>query len=380
MELKLEVYSPSLELLGMLEGYDSLLMETWAFKAGSFSLTTVITEKNRALLAEDYIIWFEGDTAGVIEYIHTATSEDGKSSMTVKGSLLSGLLHRRVLWGLYNLKGSPVKIMCDMVSDCAITPTRGDTQARKMYGLQLMESMPQDAREITKQKTGGELLDFLEETGRATNTAFGVAFDPTLPSMAFWARPGVDRTKHQNTVDPVFYSTELDDVLESEYAYDASQYKNLAFIAGEGEGADRKTLVVSGLSNGSGRTEPSGITRRELFIDARDLQSDSDPETPMTEEEYFKALRMRGEEKLADAQLVQSFSATVRTIDPTYVYGVDFFLGDTITVADERLGIVVDAVVEGVERSMSKSGREDLVFTFGYGLPTLSDRLRKVGV
>lgn len=376
MEWKLEVYSASLELLGMLEGYDSVLVEEWAFKAGSFSLVTVLTEQNRPLLAKEHIIWLSGDTAGIIEYIHTETAEDGQSTMTVKGSLLSGLLRRRVLWGLYHLKGSPTKVMCDMVADCAITPTRGNTEARKLQGLRLMETPPEDTREIMKQKTGGALLDSLEEIGRATTTAFGVSFDPARPSMVFWVRQGVDRTKHQEAVEPVFYGTELDDVLASEYAYDASGYKNLAFIAGEGEGADRKTLVVSR----TGQAEPSGITRRELFIDARDLQSDADPEHPMTEEEYWKALRLRGEERLADAQLVQSFSAVVRTIDPTYLYGVDFFLGDTITVADERLGIVVDAVVEGVERSISKSGKEDLVFTFGYGIPTLSDRLRKAGV
>lgn len=377
MEWKLEVYSASLELLGMLEGYDSVLVEEWAFKSGSFSVTTVLTEQNRPLLAKEHIIWLEGDTAGIIEYIHTETAEDGQSTMTVKGSLLAGLLRRRILWGLYHLKGSPTKVMCDMVADCAITPTRGNTEARKLQGLRLMEKPPEDTREITKQKTGGALLDSLEEIGRATHTAFGVSFDPARPSMVFWVRQGVDRTKHQEAAEPVFYSTELDDVLASDYVYDAVSYQNLAFLAGEGEGTDRKTLVVSRAD--AGQAEPSGIARREVFIDARDLQSNADPEHPMTEEEYWKALRLRGEEKLADAQLVQSFSAVVRTIDPTYLYGVDFFLGDTITVADERLGIVVDAVVEGVERAVSKSGMEDLVFTFGYGLPTLSDRLRKAG-
>lgn len=123
----------------------------------------------------------------------------------------------------------------------------------------------------------------------------------------------------------------------------------------------------------------SGLERREIYVDARDLQSDTDPEKPMTLAEYVEALANRGREKLSDQQLVQSFSATVRTLDPTYVYGVDFFLGDTITVTDERLGLSVSALVEGVERSIGKNG-EDLVLTLGYGLPTITDRLRKAGV
>lgn len=123
-------------------------------------------------------------------------------------------------------------------------------------------------------------------------------------------------------------------------------------------------------------TSPSGLSRRELFVDARDLQSGSDSESPMTPEEYAAALTGRGLEKLAENQLVRSFSAVVRTHQPTYVYGVDFFLGDTITVTDQRLGVTVEAVVQGAERAVSDSG-ESLTLTLGYGPPTLHEILKR---
>lgn len=121
---------------------------------------------------------------------------------------------------------------------------------------------------------------------------------------------------------------------------------------------------------------PTGFQRRELYIDARDLQSDSDPDNPLTEEEYAAVLTTRGREKLAENQLVRSFSAEVRTYDPTYIYGEDFFLGDTITVTDERLGLTVDAVVQGAERTVSAQG-ETLTLTLGFGPPTLYDILKR---
>lgn len=121
---------------------------------------------------------------------------------------------------------------------------------------------------------------------------------------------------------------------------------------------------------------PTGLSRRELFIDARDLQSDSDPDNPLTAEEYAALLVNRGRQKLAENQLVRSFAAEVRTYNPTYPYGEDFLLGDTITVADERLGITVDAVVTGAERSVSKQG-ESLTLTLGYGQPTIFDKLKQ---
>lgn len=127
-------------------------------------------------------------------------------------------------------------------------------------------------------------------------------------------------------------------------------------------------------------TTPTGFQRRELYIDARDLQSDSDPDNPLTEEEYTAVLTARGREKLAENQLVRSFSAEIKTYDPTYIYGEDFFLGDTITVTDERLGLTVDAVVQGAERTVSAQG-ETLTLTLGFGPPTIYDILkRKAGI
>lgn len=121
---------------------------------------------------------------------------------------------------------------------------------------------------------------------------------------------------------------------------------------------------------------PSGLQRRELYIDARDLQSDSDPDRPLTPGEYSAVLTSRGLEKLAENQLVRLFSAVVRTLDPTYSIGEDFFEGDTITVTDEQQGITVDAVVQGVQRAVTGDG-EHMELTLGYGQPTLYDILKR---
>ena len=54
-------------------------------------------------------------------------------------------------------------------------------------------------------------------------------------------------------------------------------------------------------------------------------------------------------------------------------------MGDTITVTDERLGITVAAVVQGVERAVSREG-ERLTLTLGYGQPTIFDKLKRKAV
>lgn len=120
----------------------------------------------------------------------------------------------------------------------------------------------------------------------------------------------------------------------------------------------------------------SGFARRELYVDARDLQSDSDPDKPLTQDEYLAILQTRGLEKLAENQLVRNFSAAVRTVSPTYVYGVDFFPGDTITAEDDQLGVAADAVVQGATFSVGENGvGMDLIL--GYDTPTLSEILKR---
>lgn len=123
-------------------------------------------------------------------------------------------------------------------------------------------------------------------------------------------------------------------------------------------------------------TVPVGFSRRELFVDARDIQAKDEYGQYLTQEEYEQLVLTRGEEKLNECQVVQSFDATIRTQKPTYKYGTDFQLGDIITVTDERLGITCDAVVEG-RRCIITKDEENVSFIFGYGQPTLTEILRR---
>lgn len=246
MDLKMEVYTPELELVGMLEIQRSVILGKKAFSSGSFSVESLITNASLALLQPENIIWIEGETAGIIEYVQEEAGQNGPY-IAVKGYTLTGILKRRILWGRYDLKGTVPQIMCHLVDDCCIHPTRGDMEARKIPGLVLINP-PDGGEEIRIQKTGGELLEALEELGETYGVPFGIRFNPAVPQMEFWTRWGQNRSVHQTINDPVFYSTELDDVLSSEYTYNSQSYRNVALVAGEGEGKDRIYITVEGKS------------------------------------------------------------------------------------------------------------------------------------
>lgn len=242
MDLKMEVYSPSLDLVGILEVHRSVIWEEKAFGAGSFSVDALITPESVSLLSPYNIIWIEGETAGIIECVQEQHGKDGPY-ITVKGPVLTGILGYNILHGLYDLTGTPPAIMHSLVNDCCISPTRGDTDAREIPRLVLLGA-PTGGDSVRYQKTGGTLLETLEELGAAFGVAFGVRFNPAIPQMEFWTRWGQNRSINQTANDPVFYSTELDDVLSSEYSYNAQDYRNVALVAGEGEGNDRIMVTV----------------------------------------------------------------------------------------------------------------------------------------
>lgn len=242
MDLKMEIYTPALDLVGILEVHRSVMWEEKAFSAGSFSVDSLITADSKRLLVPDNIIWIEGATAGIIEYFHEEAGPTG-SYITVKGKTLTGILDHNILWGRYDLKGTAPQIMHTLVDDCCIRPTRGAVEARRIPGLVLLPP-PAGGETIRTQKTGGSLLEALEQLGEAYGVSFGVRFDPETPQMEFWTRWGQDRSVGQSKNDPVFYSRELDDVLSSEYSYSSQDYRNVALVAGEGEGNDRVMVTV----------------------------------------------------------------------------------------------------------------------------------------
>lgn len=118
---------------------------------------------------------------------------------------------------------------------------------------------------------------------------------------------------------------------EGDHICDAC-YKNFAYVAGEGEGSARVIVEVDLRSS-------ADEERREVYVDARDLQStyqdDAGDEHTYTADQYRALLRQRGLEKLAEYQKIETVNGDV---DPNanLTYGVDFDLGDLCTYRYQR--------------------------------------------
>lgn len=92
-------------------------------------------------------------------------------------------------------------------------------------------------------------------------------------------------------------------------------FKNVAYVGGGGQDEERVFVVC-------GQTSAEGIDRREMFVDARDLQKEED----QSQEDYEAILKQRGLEKLNENNQKLSVSFDVNAAD----FGASFALGDII--------------------------------------------------
>lgn len=356
--------------VGEINKYTSLIWPDKFNGFANFELNAPVTPENKFLIKKGNILWCGGDNACIIEIIQSDTDEDGQKTYKVKGRTLEMLLTTRIIWGTYNCKNLHISsAMYDIVTKQCINPNYPE---RKIPFLRCAED-DLLGKVTTFQKTGFEVYDTLEKLATEANLGFDVLFRPKEKALIFKVTQGVDRTVPGENL--VIFSTDLEDILTSSYYTNNQDKKSLAFVAGEnkGEGAERTVIIT-------GNNASSGLERRELYVDARDLQSevqnDDGSITTISDEDYRDMLNERGMEKLSENSVVETFEAKMRvTGDIRYIYGVDYYKGDKVIIQDTDLGIQVVATISEVNENFDDD--YELVITFGYAYPTLIQKIKQ---
>ena len=358
------------ENIGEINQFDSLMWPDKFNGYGSFELWAPITEENSTYLKKGNVLWCGGDNAAMIEIVKSSVNSQGTKTYNVKGRTLEMLLTTRVVWGTYNAKDKHVStIMYDIVNQTCVSPSNSK---RKIPFLECAED-EQFGSVATFQKTGGEVYSVLTTLAGSFDLGFNVLFRPKEKKLIFKVVEGVDRTIEQDVNDPVEFSTDLEDLLSSSYYSNDQDKKSVAFVQGEGEGASRKSVVA-------GDNTTAGFARRELYVDARDLQSTSmdanGVEVVLSDDEYNSVLLQRGDDKLSEHKVTETFEAQIRVFgDVQYEFGVDYNKGDKVTIRDNQLNVMISARITEVEEDFDDEYA--LVLTFGYSYPTIMQKVKQ---
>lgn len=368
--LVFKVDDTTFETIGEVNQYNSLIWPDKFNGYASFELWAPIIEENSEYFKKGNILWCGGNNAAVIEIVKSTVDENGTKTFNVKGRTLEMLLTTRIIWGTYNASNKYAStIMYDIVKQNCISPTNA---SRKIPYLECAEDK-QFGGKVSIQKTGGEVYDAITTIASSKDLGFNMLFKPKEKKLVFEVIAGVDRTIEQSEVDPVEFSTDLEDILSSSYYTNNQDEKNVAFVQGEGDGASRVSQI-------SGNNELKGFDRKELYVDARDLQTETTNEdgttTSLTSDEYKAALINRGDDKLSECEITETFEAQIRVFgDVQYEFGKDYQKGDKVTVRDKQLNVIVSARITEVEEDFDDEYA--LVLTFGYSYPTIMQKVKR---
>lgn len=321
--MELQVLNRNFQTIYFLDTFESLIWVDKMYEPGTFELYTPVTpEILQYIRPDNYLINPESEKVMIVEdFTIEADSENG-DHIKIIGRSLESILERRIVWKQTMIDGKLQAGIKKLINENIISPTKatGGTD-RQIDNFIFKESSDERITELKmcNEYTGDNLLDVIQKLCQSNKIGFKITLNKEN-QFVFELYAGVDRSYKQSLSPYVIFSPSFDNVENSNYLEAHSNFRNVALVAGEGEGSARKTSIV-GLS--------TGIFRKELFVDARDLQS----KTVGTAKKYTAALNQRGLDKLAENKTKREFD--MKCDVSQYIYGEDFMIGDIVQVANE---------------------------------------------
>lgn len=356
MEILASIYDKDLVCVGTIENWKSLLRTERFRNPGEFEMKIPSEAGTIAALFLGYFITFSDDASAYLIEDIEPDIDYGPDIAKVSGRDLKALCDTRLVWKLQTVSGTIWNRMYWLLHNNAVSPTAA---ARKIPYLTDLTLMGSDKGESTarSQYTGDNLLTACTDLLGSGRCGWRMALDIKQKSIASEFYSGADRT------DTVIFNDTFGNLSNIKFSRSIrSLGQSVALVAGEGEDVSRTYLTVDTdghTGNAVDTSGPSGLDRRELYVDARDLQSKTSSngtETTMSAAEYAALLQARGLEKLAANQA--SNEIDFETNDSVYTYGEHYELGDLVTVQNHRqIGITAICRVVAAQISDDSDGR-----------------------
>ena len=321
--MELFVLNADFESIAVIDTYESMIWTDRYNAYGDFEIYFAMDESLLEYIKEDYYLWLkESDHSMIIEDIKIDADTEEGNRLIVTGRSLESILERRIIWGQRIFSGNLQNAIQTMLNENIISPSVAD---RKIANFIFVPSTDSKITSLTidNQYTGDDLYTVIKGLCEENNIGFKIVLTDDN-QFAFSLYAGADRSYDQTENPYVVFSPNFENIINSNYVSSKAGYRNVTLVAGEGEGASRKTTVVG---------SASGLDRRELFTDARDISSDTEDGT-LSDAEYIAQLRTKGLKNLADHMITTAFEGEVE-VTRLFKYGEDFFIGDIVQIANE---------------------------------------------
>ncbi|MET3658174.1 siphovirus ReqiPepy6 Gp37-like family protein [Sporosarcina psychrophila] len=400
----IRIFTPDIELLGEISNYESLMFTRSWSGIGDLELRINRYKNYTETLQKGNVIVVGNDKhkAYIILHREIELDEAGKATENwlIKGLELKVVTGDRITLppshtAQDNKSASAEAVMKHYVNGNVINPVDG----RRKIPQVLLAPNQNRGPLVNWQTRFKNLAGELAEISLVSGIGWSARVDYDLLKWVFDVSVGRDLTVNQNVHSPVIFSPHFDNVKNMHFVDSDLNYKNTAYIAGQGEGVERRVVELG---------QASGLARKELFVDARDVSEETDIEgqdpVPRPPQEIITDLMNRGEQKLAEMiqelfleaqimtptkkvdiekqthfvtqfQLVESVKVTEKFAS-SFVYEIDYDLGDIVTIQDKDWGVTLgERITEFKE--IYEPGGFSLEATFGNSRPTLISKIKQ---
>lgn len=419
-----QIKNLNLETIGIIDTAKSVIWHKVYYSVGDFEIYVEATETNINLLSiGNYVTRLNDDEIGIIEKIEITRDAQNGLMALASGHFAKILLDRRVI---YNISGNQNKattltgnvesaaraLVANNATSCTFNPNR-NISILELGGHSGSTEIivDENGNATVKQVTNENLLSYTDALLREYKMSAKIVFSPDETKLQYKVFSGIDRSANNSAnIDAVIFSTDFDNLTQSDYSNDSSPFRNAALVGGEGTGLDRFYSVVE-------ESNASGINRREVFIDASDTQRkyetgtvqfnvennvlyatfleedepqdyitvalnpatgilsatypDEETDTTLsvnnselyvtsentatveqeyTDAEYADILKSRGKLELAQRIQIRAFNGSITTDTGMWIYNIDYSLGDIVTVQDNAIGVYANVrIIETTE-------------------------------
>ena len=316
----INVYDLNFKLLGVLDSFESLIWRPSFSEIGDFEIFTTATEENISLLKENRLVVRDTDIGVdkdhnitykkvmIIKNLSIKASIEEGNKLIVTGRELKFLLHQRIIWQQTNLKENVEHAIRRLVIENAQNPSDPN---RKISNLDLGPLIG-FSENIEKQITG----DFLDEAIIDICSTYGIGWNifGYNGKFVFSLSKSTDRSYNQQNNPFIVFSKKFDNLFRSEYSLQSEKYCNTA------------------------------------LRDLSQNENSSNPNDKINLPQYINLLKERANEKLAENNIKECFSGEIiNESNSNFIYGIDFHLGDIVTVISSYNFIKNVKIVSAIE-------------------------------
>jgi hypothetical protein len=396
----IRILTPQMVLLAEIDNYESLQFIRSKHDVGSFELRINQYKDHTDKLQKYNLIMLGADKhkVGIILHRSIPLDESGKSSeqWVIKGIELKGAVGQRITLPpagkeFDELEANGETLIKHYIDNNVVNPLDPN---RKIDLFTIAPNLNRGAFFLWQSRFK-YVSDEVRDIALMSNLGWSATLDFSQRKAILDTYTGRDLTVSQTVNPPVIFSTDFDNIKSMEYTDSDLNYKNFAYVGGQGQGVERQIVEVG---------HATGLQRIESFFDARDVKEEDENGNPIPAEEVTEQLIASGEQQLKEveqrhfleAEIITNYQYhefkkhqfvlshyqiseqinTVKLYGPSFVYERDFDLGDTVTIQNKKWGVTMNAPITEIKEIWEPTGFR-LEAVFGNNKPTLIRKIKQ---